>query len=103
MNSELKKQIMANKKRNLAGTRVFIENDLTEQQASDMYNLRLATKEHKLKGDKVKFFRNKVSINDKWMQWDEDQGGLVESRTPVRNIESKKNNNLTRTSKHNKQ
>ncbi|CAD6225655.1 GSCOCG00011849001-RA-CDS [Cotesia congregata] len=103
MNSELKKQIMANKKRNLADTRVFIENDLTEQQASEMYNLRLATKEHKLKGDKVKFFRNKVSINDKWMQWDEDQGGLVESRTPVRNIESKKNNNPTRTSKHNKQ
>lgn len=85
LNTEDKKHIMTNKRRNLEGTNIYIENDLTEQQATEMRKLRNASKEHKLKGSKVKFYKNKVCINDKWMQWDEECEGLKETHAPIRN------------------
>lgn len=82
-NLEVKKQIMINKRNILDGTRIYIENDLTALQASKMHNLRLASKDHKSRGAKVKLYRKKVCIDDKWMQWDEDLGELRETQTPI--------------------
>ncbi|CAG5078106.1 Protein of unknown function [Cotesia congregata] len=84
-NLEVKKQIMINKRRILDGSRIYIKNDLTALQASEMHNLRLASKDHKSRGAKVKLYRNKVCIEDKWMQWDEDLGELRETQTPIHN------------------
>lgn len=102
MNSlEDKYEIMMNKKSALKGTKIFIENDLTEAQARDRWNLRNAVKCTRQSSKSVRYYQDKVNIDGNWLTWDENSRELVPTQPPLnKNRTSKANTTERPTSKN---
>ncbi|XP_046601413.1 uncharacterized protein LOC124295446 [Neodiprion lecontei] len=84
-NSEDKSSIMLNKKTALNGTKIFVENDLTESQARERWNLRNAVKPSREAGSSVRFYQNKVNVDGSWLAWDEGSQELIPTHPPNNN------------------
>lgn len=78
-NAKGKKKIMSNKRRTLAKTKIYIDNDLTEMQALEQRNIRAATKELKAQGAKITVHGNKICVDSKWKKWNENRQELAGS------------------------
>lgn len=63
-NNEKKKEIMKNKYK-LKGEKIFIENDLSQEERKTQEKINRQTKEKKEKGEEVKVGMGRVKINGK--------------------------------------
>ena len=56
--------------------KIYIEDDLTKEERKIQSELRKKGKEEKEKGNKVKVGYKKISINNRWIKWDDLDKGL---------------------------
>jgi hypothetical protein len=70
---EQKKNIMLNKSKlkERKGERMYIDDDLTNEDRKTLKKLREVAREEKDRGKRVKMGYRKIQINGKWFIWDE--------------------------------
>lgn len=69
---EKKREVMVNRK-NLKGTNIFIDDDLTKKEREIQKKIRERAEEERKKGNKVKIGYQKLEVNGAWLKWQEDQ------------------------------
>lgn len=67
-------------KRNKETEKVFIEDDLTEQEMKIRKIINETAKEHREEGRATKTGYKKLQVDGKWWIWDEERGKLVEAK-----------------------
>lgn len=84
-NSEEKELVMKNKHK-LIGTKVYIDHDLTEKEASTQKKIRDFAKAERLKGQNVKIGYQKININGEWIKWNVETNELQRREENKRNV-----------------
>ncbi|XP_033221981.1 golgin subfamily A member 6-like protein 22 [Belonocnema kinseyi] len=74
---EMKRKILE-RKPNLKGTSIFVDDDLTKSEREVQRKIREVARRERENGKEVKVGYRKIKINDKWIHWNEEEGKLTE-------------------------
>lgn len=77
MNTFEDKLKLLEKKKKLAGTNIYIENDLTREERRVQREIRAVAREQRNQGKTVKVSYQKLKINGKEFRWSRDEEGLI--------------------------